>query len=623
MKEILNPPVDAGLERAGGGEDRAAKLAVSPEMKSYANTAATWLRGLVMVFFAGCMVSQGADYVKGYVPQPARSLTFSRDIAPIIFQNCTECHRPGQSGPFSLMDFASVSKRSSLIAEAGGKRFMPPWQPEEGYGDFVGERRLTIQQIGQIQQWVAEGSPQGDATGTPSLPAYSEGWQLGRPDVVLTNAESYELAAAGRDVYRNFVLSLPEQPVRYVRAMEFHPKNRAIHHASIRVDATPESRLRDRREPGPGFRGMDMPATAETPEGHFLSWQPGRGPYVTAAGSSWVLPEGADLVVQLHLKPSGKVETIQPEIGLYFTDQPPTNHLFKLLLGSKHIDIPAGERAYVVEDQFRLPVAVEVTALNPHAHYLGKELEGFATLPDGSRKWLIRIPHWSFFWQGDYRLREPLFLPAGSALHMRYTYDNSEANPENPSIPPKRVRYGTQTTDEMAELWVQVSAPAAALERLREVCSERALQDIIAASETRLEANASDAEAHTRLGSIQVSSGQISQGLSHLYAATNAEPKLDSPHYYLGVYHRRQNQLAAARREFQRAIQLNPDAYKAYGNLGFIAEEQGHRSEAERYFRRVLEIYPHEPVASAELSALRQGNAPATGSATGTAVSGR
>src|SRR5205823_6656615 len=129
---------------------------------------------------------------------------------------------------------------------------------------------------------------------------------------------------------------------RYVRAMEFHPRSRVVHHASIRVDRTPESRLRDARDPGPGFGGMDMPTTAETPEGHFLSWQPGRGPYYSGAGSAWTLPRGADLVVQLHLKPSGKLELVEPEIGLYFTEQPPTNQLYKFLLGSKRIDIPAG-----------------------------------------------------------------------------------------------------------------------------------------------------------------------------------------------------------------------------------------------------------------------------------------
>ena len=441
---------------------------------------------------------------------------------------------------------------------------------------------------------------------------YVEGWQLGRPDLILTNAEPYELAASGRDVYRNFVLTLPDQPIRYVRAMEFHPRNRAIHHASIRVDSTPESRLRDRRDPGPGFGGMDMPPTAETPEGHFLSWQPGRGPYITAGGSSWTIPEGADLVVQLHLKPSGKPEPIQPEIGLYFTDQPPTNHLFKLLLGSKRIDISPGDRAYVVTDHFRLPVDVQVTALNPHAHYLGKDLQGFATLPDGTRKWLLWIPNWSFFWQGDYRLRQPLSLPAGSELQMRYTYDNSAANVENPSNPPKRVRYGTQTTDEMAELWVQVTAAPAPCRCSGKFALRRSLQDIITGSEARLENDNSDAAAHTQLGSIQISS---SAWLPRACPISGRPPTPTRGWTRRTTTwdwdYRHQNQTAAARREFQKTIELNPDAYKAYGNLGFIAEEQGHRSEAVKYFKRALEIYPRDPLVSAELSALsRSGVAP-------------
>jgi hypothetical protein len=564
---------------------------------------------LLLVFFVfepSEAFAGSTGFIDGYVPRPASTTTFARDIAPIIYQNCSVCHRAGQSGPFALLGYSDVRKHAHLIADVVAARFMPPWQPEAGFGEFVGERRLNIEQIGRIQQWLAEGSPEGNPADLPSPPALTEGWQLGQPDLILTNSGIYNLPAVGRDVYRNFVLTLPMPQTRYVRAMEFHAKNRAVHHASIRIDKTPESRLRDAKEPGPGFSGMDMPPTAETPEGHFLSWQPGRGPYLSGEGTSWTLPVGADLVVQLHLKPSGKVERIQPELGLYFTDQPPTKQLYKLVLGSKRIDIPAGERAYLVEDSFRLPVDVRVTGLNPHAHYLGKDLQGFAMLPDGSRKWLIWIRHWSFFWQGDYRLKSPMALPAGTVLTMRYTYDNSADNPENPSNPPKRVRYGTQTTDEMAELWVQVTGTPSALATLANTYASRVFQDIMAASESRLLIDANDAEAHTRLGSIQLASGDLAQALGHLCAATNADPSLDEPHYYLGLFFRQQNQLTAARKEFQKAVELNPDSYKAHGNLGFIAEQQGHWAEAEKHFRRVLEIYPLEPLSTAALEELMQ-----------------
>jgi Flp pilus assembly protein TadD len=542
--------------------------------------------------------------IQGYVPLPKGSLTFSRDIAPIIYRNCSGCHRPGQNGPFVLLDFASVRKKARLIADVVTSRFMPPWLPEPGYGEFIGERLLSVDDIGRIQQWVAEGTIEGDRTNLPAPPVWAQDWQFGQPDLILTLQQPYELPDSGRDVYRNFVIRAASPVTRYIRAMEFHPGNRAVHHGSMRVDKTPESRQRDDKDPGPGFGGMDMPPTAETPEGHFLSWQPGRGPYVSPPGSAWTLPQRADLVIQLHMKPSGKIELIRPELGLYLTDQPPTNRLFKLLLGSKKIDIPANDSAYVVEDSFRLPVDVQVTGLNPHAHYLGKDLQGFATLPDGTRKWLIWIKDWNFFWQGDYRLKTPLSLPAGTLLNMRYTYDNSERNPQNPNRPSRRVLYGTQTTDEMAELWVQVTSDPGSLDRLSDVYAARVVQDIITASEARLRIDPTDAEAHTRLGSILLTSGPLTEAWNHLCAATNFDPMLDEPHYYLGLFFRKKNQVSAARLEFQKAVQLNPESYKAYGNLGFIAELQGHLAEAEKQFRRVLEIYPQEPLATAALEDL-------------------
>lgn len=226
-------------------------------------------------------------------------------------------------------------------------------------------------------------------------------------------------------------------------------------------------------------------------------------------------------------------------------------------------------------------------------------------MPDGPRRWLIWIRNWSFFWQSDYTLKSPTELPAGTLLTMRYTYDNSAGNPDNPSHPPRRVRYGPQTTDEMAELWIQVTAAPAALHTLAQVCATRVVQDIMTSSEARLRVDPNDAAAHTHLGSIQLISGQMDQAFRHLCAATNAGPFLDEPHYFLGLFFREQSHLAAARREFLKALELNPNNYKVYGNLGFIAQQQGHRTEAEKYFRRVLEIYPQEPLAKSALEDLR------------------
>jgi hypothetical protein len=165
--------------------------------------------------------------------------TFASHIAPIVFKNCAICHRPGEAGPFSLLTFADVAKRSKLIAEVTARRTMPPWLPVAGHGSFVGERRLTATEIALFQRWHDQGAPEGDSSLTPSIPPFTDGWQLGPPDAVVTMPEPFALPADGRDVYRNFVLTVPPGPARFVRGVEFRPGNpRSVHHASSMTKAT-------------------------------------------------------------------------------------------------------------------------------------------------------------------------------------------------------------------------------------------------------------------------------------------------------------------------------------------------------------------------------------------------
>ena len=196
--------------------------------------------------------------------------------------------------------------------------------------------------------------------------------------------------------------------------------------------------------------------SVQDPEGNFIGWAPGRGPIVSPDGMPWILPRGADLVVELHLVPTNKTAPIQPSVGLYLTDTPPTKTPLTLKMGSKLIDIPPGATDYEVLDTYQLPVPFDLMSVYPHAHYLGKDMRVTAALPDGTTKTLLHIPQWSFHWQQDYRFVTPIPLPAGTTLTMRYTYDNSEHNSENPRLPPVRVRLGPKSTDEMAELGLQV-----------------------------------------------------------------------------------------------------------------------------------------------------------------------
>jgi hypothetical protein len=519
--------------------------------------------------------------------------TFNRDIAPIVFRNCAPCHRPGQPGPFSLLTYGDAQKRARQIADLTSQRIMPPWQAADVGVKYLGERRLTDSEIAIIKRWVEQGSVEGAPGDLPPQPKWNEGWQLGAPDLVLEMPEPFTLPAEGRDVYHNFVLPARLPTRQFVAAMELHVGNKAVHHAGIHLDATPESRLRDAKEPGPGFAGMELPASVSVPDGHFLSWQPGRDAYQSPAGLPWTLEPNTDLVLQLHMQPTGKPEAVRCKIGLYFTNRPPTNAMLKVLLTSVQLKIPAGEKNFVVEDSYALPVDVEVLGVKPHVHYLGKDLRAFATLPDGSCRELLHIPDWDFNWQQDYRFAAPMHLPRGTRLQMRFSYDNSADNSHNPHRPPRDVRYGVQTTDEMAELWLQVLADNANdLRRLTYDFSAKAERDAISFYEWLLRENPRDAKALTSYGRLLILAGRIAEAEQHLRAALEIIPADDLPHYYLGVVHRRQNQLSAAREEFETALRLNAENYRAHGNLAQIAQAEGNLDAAEHHLRAALKIHP-------------------------------
>jgi hypothetical protein len=378
-----------------------------------------------------------------------RTPTFSRDVAPILYARCVPCHHDGGAAPFSLIAYEDAARRATQLARVTERRFMPPWKASLGAA-YVGERRLGADEIATLRRWADARAPIGDRAAIPPPPAFTDGWALGKPDLVIT-LPAYPLAAAGADDYRNFVVRAPVTTTRWVAAWELRPNGRTIHHAIINVDRNGLLRKRDGSDGKPGFSGMEA-LDAQSPDGFYLVWTPGQAPTPPVAGQAWRIDGETDLIVQLHLRPTGKPETVQPSVALYFTDTAPTVPRMTMRIGDLPIDIAPGA-TFTMRDAVTLPVDVELLAMFPHLHYLGRTVRVRAKLPaDNAERALLDIEDWDPAWQDKYVLATPLRLPAGTTLSMELGYDNSGNNPRNPHAPPVRVRTGERTVDEMGNV---------------------------------------------------------------------------------------------------------------------------------------------------------------------------
>jgi hypothetical protein len=393
----------------------------------------------------------------GFQETKSATLTFTKDVAPIVFQNCASCHRPGEVAPFPLLTYADVKKRSKQLLSAMESRQMPPWKPEAGHGDFVGERRMQPAEIAAFKKWVEEGAAEGDPKDLPPLPKFPEGWAFGEPDLVVRMPEAYTVPAEGRDVYRAFAVPLNLTEDKYVRAAQYRPSNnRVVHHALLFLDITGESRKKDQQDPAPGFRGQGLGLGAVS-GGSLGGWAPGgiSQPYPDGMGKE--VKKSADIVLQLHFSPTGKPEKEQSQIGLWFSKEKPQRMISVMPLSDWQINLPAGEKDITITESVTLPVDVDLIGIIPHAHYLAKTCKVWAKGTDGKEIPVIWIKDWDFDWQEQYRYKQPVRLPKGAELTMVWTYDNSASNPRQPSNPPRRVRFGEQTEDEMAMAFLQVA----------------------------------------------------------------------------------------------------------------------------------------------------------------------
>ena len=383
----------------------------------------------------------------------AAEVTFNREIAPVIHRNCSSCHRPGEAAPFPLLSYQDVVKKGRMIGKVTAGRVMPPWKAEPASYAYRDERRLSESEIALIQDWVKQGMPEGSGD-QPKPPKFTSAWRLGEPDLVIEMPAAYHVPAEGPDIYRNIAVPLGLKEDKWITAIDMRPSARSVvHHVLYFADPKGLAHQRPQQGTEPGFSGMRV-AGATVPLG---GWAVGAQPHFFPEGLALRVPEGSDLVVQYHFHPTGKPEAEKSVVGLYFAKKAPERSLTRIQMPPAYslfsgLDIPAGEKDFVIRDSYTLPAAVDAVGVGAHAHYLGRQLKMTATLPGGDAKTLLLINDWDFAWQDRYFFQNLVALPQGTRLDVEIHWDNSAGNPRNPSSPPVRVTWGEESKDEMGSI---------------------------------------------------------------------------------------------------------------------------------------------------------------------------
>jgi hypothetical protein len=402
----------------------------------------------------GISISVIAAVVTTFTPASGARVTFNHDIAPIIYQNCSPCHRPGEAAPFALLSYTDVTKKGRTIAKATASHAMPPWKAEAASYAYRDERKLGEHQIGLIQAWVGDGMPEGNAAEKVNPPDFGSGWALGEPDLVVEMPAAYHVPADGPDIYRNIAVPLGLKEDKWVTAIDMRPSARpVVHHVLYFADPNGKVHLRPSDGSEPGFTGMRVGGASIGLGG----WAVGAQPHFFPEGLALEVPKGSDFIVQYHFHPTGKPQAEKSLLGFYFAKKAPERSLTRIQMPPSYslfsgLDIPAGEKDFVIRDSYTLPVAIDGVGIGVHAHYLGKEMKMTGTLPNGESKTLIFIKDWDFAWQDRYFFKDLVALPSGTRLDVEIHWDNSADNPRNPSSPPVRVNWGEESKDEMGSI---------------------------------------------------------------------------------------------------------------------------------------------------------------------------
>jgi hypothetical protein len=410
--------------------------------------------------------------------------TFTKDVAPIFYEHCAGCHRPGSIAPMSLLDYKSARPWARSIREAVLSRKMPPWFADPQYGHFSNDSRLSARELETIKTWIDHGAAEGDAKDLPKAPQFTEGWQLGKPDLIIDIGEDFAVKP-GADDYQHFIVPMNLTKGIWIRGAELRPGNRrVVHHAhvnpvldekqsgpttiqgmnSIGPYLEREGTLTRVRMDAPVFDNGCAPDAPELPylhgaqEGALASYLPGRQADVFPDGSAKWIPAGTRLEFSIHYAKVGASQTDRTSVGLYLAPAPPERILHRMDLRNFFFLIPPGDANHEVKRCYTFEKDKLLLSITPHMHFRGKDVRYEITRPDGKRQVLLSVPHYNFDWQLVYRFQDPILVQKGSVLTLTAHFDNSAQNPANPD-PTKAIRWGDKSEEEMFSNYVEYLDP--------------------------------------------------------------------------------------------------------------------------------------------------------------------
>jgi hypothetical protein len=387
----------------------------------------------------------------------AASATYAKDVAPIIQKNCQVCHRPGEVAPMSFMNYKEVRPWARSIREKVVTREMPPWFADPKHGEFSNDSRLSQKDIETISAWVEGGAKEGDPKDTPPNPTFTEGWQMGKPDVVLPMTVEFKVPAEGVIPYKYFAVPTNFTEDKYVQFAEIRAGDRThVHHVIVSVrypgtaplpvagEITPEA-----RRPATGnSNANNQTRSAEDSDGRLVGWAPGEAPLILRPGHAKLIRKGSVLVFQVHYTTNGEASKDRTSVGLIFSKVPIEKRVITAGAVARNLVIPPGDPHYESTASFVFKEDSHIDSLHPHMHVRGKDFLYRLVYPDGTSKILLSVPRFDFGWQLTYFLKEPIAAPKDSRLEVIAHHDNSAKNKFNPD-PTKEVRWGDQTWDEM------------------------------------------------------------------------------------------------------------------------------------------------------------------------------